>query len=40
MLDYFPVVIEVADEVDGTVMVRTATNDKPISCPVKYTQEV
>ncbi|RWS06374.1 hypothetical protein B4U79_08949, partial [Dinothrombium tinctorium] len=33
------IVIQVGEEIDGTIMVRTATSDMPIPCPIKYTKE-
>ncbi|KAH6941146.1 hypothetical protein HPB50_014309 [Hyalomma asiaticum] len=34
------IVIQVADEMDGKVLVRTGLGDKALPCPLKYLQEV
>ncbi|XP_077500248.1 SH3 and cysteine-rich domain-containing protein isoform X4 [Amblyomma americanum] len=34
------IVIQVADEMDGKVLVRTGMGDKALPCPLKYLQEV
>lgn len=35
------VVIQMGEEIDGLIKVRTSnSNEKPITCPVHYTQEV
>lgn len=34
------IVIQVAEEVNGIIMVRTGTNDKIVPCPSKYLQEI
>lgn len=34
------IVIQVSDEVNGIVMVRTGINDKIVPCPSKYLQDV
>lgn len=34
------IIIQVGDEIDGIVMIRTGMSDKTISCPAKYVAEV
>ncbi|KFM74808.1 hypothetical protein X975_18307, partial [Stegodyphus mimosarum] len=34
------IVIQIGDEKDGMVMIRTGANDKTYACPVKYLKEV
>ncbi|GFW64635.1 hypothetical protein TNCV_700411 [Trichonephila clavipes] len=35
-----PIVIQIGDEKDGIVIIRTGTNDKTYPCPLKYLKEV
>ncbi|CAG2171735.1 unnamed protein product [Oppiella nova] len=34
------IVIQVVEEVDGIIMIRTGINDKIVPCPIKYLQEI
>ncbi|KPM11053.1 SH3 domain containing protein 6 [Sarcoptes scabiei] len=34
------IVIQVSEELNGIIMVRTGTNDKIVPCPSKYLQEI
>ena len=36
----FQIVIQVGDEKDGVVLVRTGANDKKYACPIKYLKEI
>lgn len=37
---YWQIVIQVVEEVDGIAMIRTATSDKMVPCPVKYLHDM
>lgn len=37
---FFQVIIQVGEELDGAVTVRTGASEKPVPCPVQYVQEV
>ncbi|XP_054162295.1 SH3 and cysteine-rich domain-containing protein 3-like [Oppia nitens] len=34
------IVIQVVEEVDGIIMIRTGINDKIVPCPIKYLQDI
>lgn len=36
----FQIVIQVGEEKDGVVLIRTGANDKKYACPIKYLKEI
>ena len=34
------IVVQVGDELDGLIKVRTGNSDKQITCPLHYTQDI